>query len=170
MRMLFLRLVLVGWQVLRGVRVSEGKRVLHGMCVFMGRDVLHGMRVLILAVVCGLISMQVVHIVVMVVLLENYIEVAGTNAGLQYIFYFDCIAGHWKTVKCLDKFFLISAQIEKGCHCHVTADSRHCSTLLFENFDKVHFIVTQKGKSVQVNKGKQQMDGKSGRKLREYFS
>ena len=76
-----------------------------------------------MCVVRRFISMQVIHIMVMVVMSEDYVKVAGTDAGFQDIFYFNGISGQQKTVKCLPEFFLISSQIEKCCDCHVTADS-----------------------------------------------
>ena len=54
---------------------------------------------------------------------QDYVEVTCVNSGFLYTADFGLEALHGQACKYFSQYFLICAQVQKGCYCHIPADS-----------------------------------------------
>ncbi len=68
-------------------------------------------------------AVEVLHVMVVVVLIQNHIEIAGTQPGLEYLRDYDLITIQRKTGQPFLKNPAVSTEVQKSTDGHVTADT-----------------------------------------------
>ena len=99
------------------------------MVMFMVMFVIMVMVMFVMVIVVMVIvqmPIQVLHVMVMAVMLliEDHIKIAAVDAGFLHSADLDLKPLSRNLIKHLKQFILICAQIQKGCHSHISADSR----------------------------------------------
>ena len=84
------------------------------------------MVMVIVVMVIVQMPIQVLHVMVVAVMLliEDHIKIAAVDAGFLHSADLDLKPLSRNLIKHLKQLILICAQIQKGCHSHISADSR----------------------------------------------
>ena len=77
---------------------------------------------LVIMLMMMLMPMQILHVMIMVVLIKHYVEIARIDRRLFHSAHAHFIPAEWKTSENFSEFFLIGAQIEKSGDSHIAAD------------------------------------------------
>ena len=80
------------------------------------------MVMLVIMLMMMLMPMQILHVMIMVVLIKHYVEIARIDRRLFHSAHAHFIPAEWKTSENFSEFFLIGAQIEKSGDSHIAAD------------------------------------------------
>ena len=66
---------------------------------------------------------KILHIMIMVIMLKNHIEITSPDPRLEDIFNLYGITGKRQAIQGFHEYLAVCAEIQQGCHRHITADT-----------------------------------------------